>query len=321
MKKIAVVFPGQGSQRPGMACDFYQNFTAAKEVFKVASATLGVDVLELCSSERVLTQTELMQPAILTAEIAMFNVLEELISEKPAYFAGHSLGEYTALVAAGVIPFVDALKIVQGRGELMQSAVAEGSGTMAALICQEIENTDYRKIIENAGAEVANFNSPNQVVISGMNESIASCIEKLESLYPEMRCIRLDVSMPFHCSLMSRVEVELEKYLRVFEARMQPSKAAVVLSNLQGGFYKPEDLIPNLVKQISGCVHWTKNIESLMAVSDEVIEIGPNKVLGRLFKDSGFPIKSILNLKSLHRTLASMVDDTRAASGLVANLA
>lgn len=304
-KKIAIVFPGQGSQRLGMAKDFVEQYQESRDIFELASETLGYDMQTLCFSDEVkLNNTEFMQPAILTAEIAMFAVIAKTLKQAPVCFAGHSMGEYTALVAAGVLPFTDAVKLVQGRSALMQHAVAEGSGTMVALIQEAIDATDFEKRVVDSGAELANYNSPNQVVIAGLNSSIDLACETLAAAYPSMRIVRLDITLPFHSSHMQSVEPELDKYLRVFESNMNLSNANLVLSNLTGVFHSNENLITNLVKQISGCVQWRKNIETITTVADEVLEIGPNRVLGRLCNDCGLSAKSVINVRSLQKYLA-----------------
>jgi len=305
-KKIAVVFPGQGSQRLGMAKDFVSEHPESREIFELASETLGYDMKALCfEDEAKLNHTEFMQPAILTAEIAMFVVISKLLPIRPAYFGGHSLGEYTALVAADVMPFQEAVKLVQGRSALMQHAVPEGSGGMVALIYDGIDSTNFEDIVKESGAELANYNSPNQVVFAGPNGAIDKACAELAKAFPAMRIVKLDINLPFHCSHMQSLEFELEKYLREFEPRMDLTRADLVVSNLTGGFHNSSELIVNLAKQVSGCVLWRQNVDALSTVSDELLEIGPNRVLGRLCGDSGMQTRSIINLRSLHKYLAA----------------
>ena len=175
MKQIGVVFPGQGSQRIGMARDFYDTFAITKDRFKEASEVIEVDIAKLCFEENDdINLTQYTQPALLTVEIGMYQAIQNKYQLSVHYFAGHSLGEYTALVAAGAIPFKDAVKIVHKRGSLMQSAMNENdeSGGMAALVCDNIEDTIYRNIIKKSNTELANLNSKNQVIISGQKVDI-----------------------------------------------------------------------------------------------------------------------------------------------------
>lgn len=297
MENTAVVFPGQGAQRPGMGQDFYDSNDAAKEVFESASQALGEDIKELCFTDNPrLNLTEYTQPAILTTEIAMLRALESQYGFKPAFFAGHSLGEYTALVAAGVLDFNDAVKIVKKRGRLMQAAVPEGVGAMAALILDNIESTKFREITEDAGAEIANYNSAGQVVISGKTETVKKASEALTKEYPEMRAVDLPVSAPFHSSLMKVIEPEFESFLSGFT--FQTGQSVKVLSNFRGDFHKPEECISNMVKQISGSVQWIQNMRVIKNTTESIIEVGPNKVLTKFFATIDVTVPAIINDRS-----------------------
>ena len=251
----AVVFPGQGAQRQGMAQDYFASFAESRRVFDEASEATGVDMAQLCfEDDERLHQTEFTQPAILTAEIAIWRALKKRYNFEAQYFAGHSLGEYSALVAAGVIPLGDAARIVRKRGALMQRAAPRGSGAMAALIYDDILQSDFLDIVQEAGAEAANFNSLQQVVISGAKAAVEAAESALKERYPEMRVIFLNVSVPFHCSLMRGILEEFEGCLGAFEGNFDLERAACVLSNYNGGFHRGETLIEHLVLQISGSV-------------------------------------------------------------------
>src|SRR5450759_1805737 len=167
-KSIAVVFPGQGSQKPGMGKEFYEQIPVCKETYEEASDTLGWDVSSLCfGDDERLNLTEYTQPCIVTTEIAMLRGLSKRYGFASEYFGGHSLGEFTALVAAGVMPLAETLKIVQARGKLMQEAVPVGVGGMAAVISEGIDIAVLRNLMEDLPVDIANINSEHQVVISG----------------------------------------------------------------------------------------------------------------------------------------------------------
>ncbi len=302
----AVVFTGQGSQRPGMAQDFAESSDAAKRIFDEASEAIGEDMADLCFTENDrLNLTEYTQPAIVTAEIAIYSAIRESYGFEASYFAGHSLGEYAALVAAGVVPFAAAVKIVKERGRLMQAAVPEGVGKMAALLASEIESTDFASITKDAGAEVANYNSAGQIVISGKAEAIEKASAQLAEKYPEMRIIPLEVSAPFHSSLMAEIEPAFKEYLEQFLPEMDLSKGAAVLSNFTGGFHQPDELIQNLVRQISGSVRWTDNMRALIDTGASIYEVGPNKVLTKFFATLGVTVPAIINMRSAGKTFES----------------
>lgn len=308
MREVAVVFPGQGSQRVGMARDFFDTYAESREIFETASEITQMNMQKLCFDEDAsLTHTEHVQPALMTAEIAMLVVLEKELGMKPTYFAGHSMGEYTALVAAGVITFKDGLRIVKSRSSLMEHVAPVGSGAMVALILKDLEETAYQELVHEAGAEVANFNSPHQVVISGTVNAIELACTSLQNKYPAMRIIRINVNMAFHSSMMKNVEPAFEEFLRSFEANMRPERSIHVLSNYLGGFHKRESLIANLVHQISSSVQWRQNMEALRALNVDIYEVGPTRVLARFFNEISLTAKAVFNLRSLHRSLVTTV--------------
>ena len=309
---IAAVFPGQGSQRVGMAQDFHSHCQVAKEVFAQASEALQMDMAELCFTDNQrLDLTQYTQPAILTAEIAMYRSLQELYGLQADYFAGHSLGEYSALVACGALPLFDAVQIVHKRGELMQSACPAGKGAMAALIHDDIASTSYKEIVHEHNAQIANINAKDQVVISGYIEAIEQAVLSLEKKIEQIKCVRLNVSAPFHCSIMQGIEKEFGAFLQKYAENFQASYCSKVLSNYTGEFYSKEHWQSNLIKQLSSPVLWIKNMENLIAFgADTIYEIGPNRPLTKFFASLSFDsdklnVHPLLNLRSAKRLFAS----------------
>jgi len=263
---------------------------------------MDIDMQKLCFEENEqLNLTEYTQPALLTAEIAMLNALKKHQDFSPVFFGGHSLGEYTAMVAAGVIPFADACKIVRRRGALMQDAVPKDVGAMAALVMENINDTKYTDILRNTNAEIANNNSSGQVVISGKKENIENASEKLKAEFPEMRVIPLIVSAPFHCELMKVIEPKFSETLKSFEKNMNSENVDKVVSNFTGDFHKKDEYLDNLTNQISGTVQWVKNMETLNDASDKIFEIGPGRVLGKFFTSLDVSVASIINLRSVKK--------------------
>lgn len=298
--RISIVFPGQGSQRTGMGQDFYEQFPLAKEIFDKSSEAIGEDLKKICFEEDPrINLTEFTQPSILVTEMAIYSVLEKEFGIKGEFFAGHSLGEYTALCAIGVLDIYDAAKIVKKRGALMQQAVPEGKGAMSALILKDIETTDYQKIVLESGAEFANFNSSEQTVISGKKESVEKAGIELKKKFPEMNVVPLTVSAPFHSSLMKEIESEFRDFLKQFSFKKE--KSNMVLSNFTGVFHEPESLIDNLVNQISGSVNWLKNMKSLIAKETKIYEVGPNRPLGKFFGLLGVEVPSVINVRSAQK--------------------
>ncbi len=298
--KCAIVFPGQGSQRPGMGEDFYKEYPVAKQVYQAASEASGLDLEEICFREdERLNLTECTQPAILTTEIAMLRVAEEELGLTPEYFAGHSLGEYTALVASGALELGDAVQIVRKRGALMQRAVPEGEGAMAACILPSLIDCDFREIVTDSGAEIANYNSKDQVVISGKKEFVEKATGALQEKFPDIQIVFLTVSAPFHSSLMKSIEPEFRGFLESFPLKRE--KSSNVLSNYTGNFHVPENLTENLTKQISGSVDWIANMRVLISKNVPILEIGPNRPLGKFFQTLGKEVPSITTTKSMKK--------------------
>ncbi|MBI3199977.1 MAG: ACP S-malonyltransferase [Myxococcales bacterium] len=307
MGEIAVVFPGQGSQRAGMARDFHEQFPAARAVFAEASEALSLDVAALCFEEDPrLDLTEFTQPAIVTAEVAMLRALAGEYGLSPTHFGGHSLGEYTALCAAGAVPLADAVRLVRKRGALMQQAVPVGEGAMSAVVAAGVADAGLAGLVADLGVDVANLNSLDQVVISGPAAGVEAAEKRIAEKLAEAEVIRLNVSAPFHSRLMRGIEAEFRGELLAASARFDASRATRVSSNLRGGFHTGQigDLIDALTGQISGTVDWVANMRALSAAAPRIIELGPNRPLKRFFSTLGVEIVSIMNVKQAQKGLA-----------------
>ncbi|MFN3604111.1 MAG: ACP S-malonyltransferase [Leptonema sp. (in: bacteria)] len=300
------VFAGQGSQRVGMGMDFYEKFEESKKIFDLASESLEMDLKKICFEEDPrLNLTEYTQPCILTMEISVYEVLKKY-NKTGSFFAGHSLGEYSALVAANVLDIKDAVKIVRKRGELMQKAVPEGMGAMAALIANDLNQYDYKPILNKHNVDLANINSKDQVVISGKKQDVERAMEEIKKTFPSIDIVLLNVSAPFHSRWMKDIEEEFRSYISKFS--MQKENAKYVLSNFTGNFHNPENLIDNLVKQISGSVQWIQNMQILIEKNQFIIEIGPNRPLGKFFLTLNKEVPSIINVRSLYKVFPDIAE-------------
>ena len=309
-----IIFPGQGSQRIGMASDFYDAHQEARDVFEEASDTLNLDMARLCFTENEqLHLTEYTQPSILTAEIAMLRSLEAEYGLEGNAFAGHSLGEYTALVAAGVAPLNSALKVVRERGRRMQQAVAPGIGSMAAIMMPDLPLSLLAECLDGLRANIANHNAPNQVVISGEAGDVQTAVERFQDTTIGMRAkVRmLTVSAPFHSSLMETIEAGFRSVLFDATTCWSPERSTSVASNTTGVMHTGtrDGLIEQLTRQISGTVHWVDNMNVLFAMAPErIIEIGPGRPLRGFLRGvhgaaDEIQLDSITNLVSARRSL------------------
>ncbi|NWF53335.1 MAG: ACP S-malonyltransferase [Syntrophaceae bacterium] len=286
MKKTALVFPGQGSQFVGMGRDLFDRFPAAREVFGEANETLGFDIAKLCfgGPEEDLKLTANTQPAILTVSIAALRVMQAEREIIPVVAAGHSLGEYGALVAAGGLRFADAVRLVHLRGKFMQEAVPVGVGAMAAVM--GLSPVEVEALCrEAARGEIlspANFNSPGQIAIAGHATAVQRAMEIL-SKKPGKKAVPLPVSAPFHSPLMKpageRLKAELDR-TEVGDLHFP------VLSNAEADFYPGKERIRDLlVKQVDHPVRWEECMQRLLAAGpDLVLEVGPGKVLAGLMR-------------------------------------
>ncbi|NFX06096.1 ACP S-malonyltransferase [Staphylococcus aureus] len=291
MSKTAIIFPGQGAQKVGMAQDLYNNNDQATEILTSAANTLDFDILEtmFTDEEGKLGETENTQPALLTHSSALLAALKNL---NPDFTMGHSLGEYSSLVAADVLSFEDAVKIVRKRGQLMAQAFPTGVGSMAAVlgldfdkvdeICKSLSSDD--KIIEPA-----NINCPGQIVVSGHKTLIDELVEKGKSLGAK-RVMPLAVSGPFHSSLMKVIEEDFSSYINQFEWR--DAKFPVVQNVNAQGVTDKEVIKSNMVKQLYSPVQFINSTEWLIEQGvDHFIEIGPGKVLSGLIKKINRDVK------------------------------
>lgn len=295
-----VIFPGQGAQKIGMCKDFYDASEIVKNTFKTASDSLGYSMEDLCFVENEkLNLTEYTQPALLTCEIAMWNYMKDR-GFNADYFAGHSLGEYTALVAAGVMKLSDAVKIVKRRGELMQRAVPVGEGSMKVLNFPVGANIsaafiDIRRTCDRNGIDLANINSPRQVVISGpvsgLQKAADECVQIFyENNKPEI--IDIPVSAPFHSRGMKIIENEFKTFINGFDFNYDNVDA--VYSNKTGVIHDKINFVNNLVSQISNSVLWIDNMNNICANNGEIVEIGPGKPLSGFFKSLNTNVTSIM---------------------------
>lgn len=282
---IAFLFPGQGSQAVGMGKELAALYPVAKETFDEANDALGYKLSQLCfeGPEEQLKLTEITQPAILTVSVAAWRVLQSK-AIIPSYVAGHSLGEYSAHVAAGTLSFADAVRTVRNRGKYMQEAVPVGVGAMAAILA--LSSEEVRQVCEEAAqAEVcqaANLNSPDQTVISGNKAAVGRAAE-LAKHRGAKRAILLPVSAPFHCALMKPAQDRLAEDLRAltFHPPAIPLMCNVDASLITTG----EQARDALIRQVTGTVQWHKSMRELAALGAHTfVEVGPGKVLCGLLR-------------------------------------
>jgi len=309
---IVVVFPGQGSQSIGMLSDYTEAWPQVEETFKQASDVLGYDCWDIvCNgpAEKI-NKTEITQPIMLAADIAVMRVMGQQCMLTPMVFAGHSLGEYAALVAAQALDFEDAIKLVSKRGQLMQAAVPEGEGAMAAIIglpddpiisiCEQV-STDIGKPVE-----AVNFNSPGQVVIAGATEAVEKAIESLKEEGAK-RALPLPVSVPSHSSLMKPAADELAEYLK--GVTINQPKIQVIHNVDAKSHDEPAAIRDALAKQLYNPVQWTHTIQIISDGADVGVECGPGKLLGGLTRRINKEVKSFSldSTASMQKFLDSMV--------------
>ncbi|MBW1645158.1 MAG: ACP S-malonyltransferase [Deltaproteobacteria bacterium] len=311
-EKIALLFPGQGSQYVGMGEDFYQNFKVAREVFAEASESLGEDMAKTCfaASKEELNQTANTQPAILTASIATLKVLFQELGIKPVMLAGHSLGEYSALVASGAVSFFDAVRVVRARGKFMQTAVPFGLGTMAAVLGMKTEVIEEicAETSQKAGkvVEPANYNCPGQVVISGHVPAVDEATAKAKD-EGASRAVKLPVSAPFHCSLMEPAARKLADQFS--EVKVQDPRIDVISNVDADTNYSAASIRDLLVRQVSSAVRWEESMNLMIAKGvTRVVEVGPGRVLSGLMKRINRRIKThnIENCADLEKLAAAL---------------
>ena len=309
MSKIAFMFPGQGSQKVGMMKDLYDNYSVVKDVFKEADEALGFSMTDLCfkGPEEQLRLTYNTQPAILTCSVAAMKVLEEneII---PSVVAGHSLGEYSALVCAGAMSFADAVRTVRKRGQFMQEAVPVGEGAMAAIIgldtdkikeiCAETAN------MTNQCVQAVNFNCPGQIVIAGATEAVHKACDRLKEAGAK-RAILLPVSAPFHSTLMQPAADRLKEVLDSVE--IVDAKIPVVANVNAKPETKADEIRSQLVLQAASPVLWEDSVRRMMNDGvDTFVEVGPGKVLCGFIKkvDRSYAPLNVEDMESLEKSLA-----------------
>ena len=304
--KYSIVFPGQGSQSLGMMADLNQNFSIVSEIFQEASDAISVDLWKIVNEDQeALNLTENTQPVMLAAGYATYKILSDEISLSPVSIAGHSLGEYTTLVAANSLNFFDAIKLVKKRGQLMQSAVPNGSGSMAAILGLEdsliIEQCNQAS--KNGVVEAVNFNSPGQVVIAGEKEAVTYACELLKEAGAK-RALVLPVSVPSHCSLMKDAANEFKNSVESIEFRMNDVK---VIHNVDADYSNNIDEIKSkLVEQLYRPVLWTSSVLKMKELGvEKLVEAGPGKVLSGLTRriDKSLTASAIINVNSLKSTI------------------
>lgn len=305
MAKILAMFPGQGSQTVGMGKDLYERFDEARRTFSEADEVLGVAISDLCFNgpEQALKLTANQQPAILTTSVAIWRVLEAEAGLRPAIFAGHSLGEYSALVAAGKLDFERAVKLVRLRGEAMQRAVPEGVGAMAAVKGLDAPSL-IKKCKEIDGSlgvvEVVNLNSPEQQIISGHKEAVEALVKALAQ--EKITCLGLPVSAPFHSSLMAPAREEMAPILK--ETPLHDTDHPVI-ANLTGKVSQPYS-VDNLIAQIDNPVLWTDTLLTALADGcDTYFEIGPGRVLFGLARKALPKAASLIHSDSIDKAIES----------------
>jgi [acyl-carrier-protein] S-malonyltransferase len=306
---VAFLFPGQGSQAIGMGKELGEEYSIARQTFEEADEILGHRLSQVCfeGPDEQLRLTEITQPAILTASVAAWRILDEK-GLKPAFVAGHSLGEYSAHVAAGTLSFADAVRTVRHRGKYMQEAVPVGVGTMAAILGMEFEKVTAvcRDAAQGQVCDPANINSPDQIVISGHT----AAVERATMLADERGAKRakvLPVSAPFHCSLMKPAQDRLAADLLSVSFN---NPAAGVVCNVDAVLLQDGDRSRDaLIRQVTGAVKWEQSMRLLIAHGVRTfVEVGPGKVLCGLMRqiDRSMTALNVSDETSLQKTLEQL---------------
>jgi [acyl-carrier-protein] S-malonyltransferase len=307
MSKLAFLFPGQASQYPGMGKDLAEKFPESRAVFDEADAALGFPLSKMCfeGTEEELKLTENTQPAILTVSVAAYRALAAR-GMQPDYAAGHSLGEYSALVAAGALEFRDAVKLVRQRGRYMQEAVPAGEGAMAAIL--GMSSADVAEVCKKAAeGEVvspANLNSPEQTVIAGSAAAVKRAVETASQAGAK-RAVVLAVSAPFHCTMLSPAQQRLEPDLRAvkFSAPKFPVITNVDAEAVETG----DEARESLIRQVTMPVRWLDSVREMIEAGVNIfVEVGPGKVLTGLMRQIDRSVR-VLNVED-GATLQSTIE-------------
>ena len=304
--KYSIVFPGQGSQSIGMLSDFSSNFSVINEMFQEASDSINVDLWKIINEDQeLLNLTENTQPAMLATGYATFKVLESEVSLSPISFAGHSLGEYTALVASGSLSLFDATQLVRKRAELMQAAVPSGKGSMAAILgLDDAKVVEICSIANKEGVvEAVNFNSPGQVVIAGEIKAVVNACELMKEAGAK-RALVLPVSVPSHCSLMKDAAIDFKYSVETINFQMGSDR---VLHNVDADYSNSiEEIKSKLVQQLHKPVLWTSLVQKMKSSGvEKLIEAGPGKVLAGLTRriDKSLTGSAIIDVTTLKSTI------------------
>jgi [acyl-carrier-protein] S-malonyltransferase len=307
--KFAIVFPGQGQQSVGMM-NAYGDETVVRQTFDVASAALGVDLWQMVITgpAEVLAQTVNTQPIMLTAGVAVYRLWRQRGGAVPAVIAGHSLGEYSALVVAGVLGFPEAVGLVRLRAEAMQGSVPQGEGAMAALL--GLDEPDAHAACEKAAQDqvvsCANLNAPGQIVIAGHTEAVERAVVVAKEMGAK-RAVMLQVSAPFHCSLMKPAGDQLMRRLESLQLR--PPEIPIIHNADVQSYTEPDRIRDALVRQAFSPVRWIETIESMARLGcTKVIECGPVNMLSPFTKriNSGLQGLALLDLSSIDAAVASL---------------
>ena len=299
---FSVIFPGQGSQIVGMGKDLINKFESVKKNFEDADKILGFSLSNLIleGPKEALDQTENTQPAIFLVSYSIFNLIKnefKIDLNKAKYFAGHSLGEYSALAASGVLSFSDTLKILKTRGKAMQSAVPKGEGGMVAILGAEIDKVE--DIIKNFDCEIANDNSNGQIVVSGSSNNLNELILDLKK--NSIKNIKLPVSAPFHCKLM-RKATEIMK-MEIENLKFNETKNQLISNVTANEISEPDQIKKLLIQQIESRVKWRESVNYMISKGTKhFIEIGPGKVLSGLIKriDRNVKVSAINNEEDIN---------------------
>jgi len=304
--KYSIVFPGQGSQSLGMLSELRSNFSVVNEIFQEASDAINIDLWKIINEDQeLLNLTENTQPVMLAAGYATYKVLASEVILSPISIAGHSLGEYTALVASGSLNFFEAVKLVRKRAELMQAAVPSDLGSMAAIL-----GLDDQKVIEicsianeDGVVEAVNFNSPGQVVIAGEKKAVSSACDLMKEAGAK-RALILPVSVPSHCSLMKDAAMDFKHSVDNINFQMGGEK---VLHNVDADYSRNiEEIKSKLVGQLHKPVLWTSIVQKMKNSGvEKLIEAGPGKVLAGLTRriDKSLTGSAIIDVNTLKSTI------------------